>query len=375
MISRGRSLNARLALFTVIGLAAASCGSGTGGAASGTGGNATGGSSTGGNATGGAPSASGGAGPGTGGSATGGAAGATVATGGRAGSGGRSGGAAGRAGASGGGTAGGRGGAAGAPAASGGNAGGAGAGGAAAEPFKGVANSPCAARQALKVSWYYNWEQTETEPCSDGSGGLFVPMVWGHTGSEQSASGITSAVASFVGKHQPYVMGFNEPDNSSQSNISVATAINLWPSFLNPAIQVVSPATQANTTGQSWFSSFMDQVNAGGLRLDVIGVHWYGWNSGSCESNASTLESYIKSIEKITGDRPIWLTEWGCLNNSAPDTATVVSFFKGAVAMFAKHPRIRRYAWYPWSTNNELNNSDGSLTDLGKVFASEPPTH
>ena len=33
-------------------------------------------------------------------------------------------------------------------------------------PFKGVANSPCAARTALNVSWYYNWEQTETEPCT-----------------------------------------------------------------------------------------------------------------------------------------------------------------------------------------------------------------
>jgi len=369
MTPRPRLPPARLVLFAALGVAAASCSSSTGGAGSGTGGSATGGTATGGNAAGGGVPASGGAGPGAGGTTTGGAAGSTggtPGTGGRAATGGRAGtsGAAGRAGASGGG---GRGGAAGA--ASGGNAG---AGGAGSEPFKGVANSPCAARQALKVSWYYNWEQTETEPCSDGSGGLFVPMVWGHTGSEQSSSGITAAVASFVAKHEPYVMGFNEPDNASQSNISVATAISLWPSFLNPAIQVVSPATQANTTGQSWFSSFMDQVNSASLRVDVVGVHWYGWNSGSCESNASTLESYIKGIEKITGDRPIWITEWGCLNDSAPDTATVVSFFKGAVAMFAKHPRIRRYAWYPWSTNNELNNSDGSLTDLGKVFAAEP---
>jgi hypothetical protein len=250
-----------------------------------------------------------------------------------------------------------------------------GSGGAGQEPFKGVANSPCAARKLQNVSWYYNWEQTEDEACSDGGGGEFVPMVWGHTGSEQSASGISSAVASFVTKQEPYVMGFNEPDNSSQSNISVATAINLWPSFLNASIQVVSPATQANSTGMSWFSSFMTQANQASLRIDVVGAHWYGWNSGSCESTASTLESYIKWLEGQTGSRPIWLTEWGCLHDSAPDAQTVINFFKGAVTMFAKHPRVRRYAWYPWSTNLDLNNSDGSLTDLGKVFAAEPAYH
>ena len=247
--------------------------------------------------------------------------------------------------------------------------------GGAPEPFKGVANSPCTARKALNVSWYYNWTQSESEPCSDGSGGVFVPMIWGHAGNEQSGTGITSSVSTFVGKHQPFVLGFNEPDNATQSNIPVATAINLWPSFLNASIQVVSPATQANTTGQSWFSSFMTQVNSGNLRVDVVGLHWYGWNAGSCEPTAATLESYIKWAEGITGTRPIWLTEWGCLNDSAPDTQTVVSFFKGAVAMFAKHPRIRRYAWYPWSTNNALVNADGSLTDLGKAFAALPATH
>jgi hypothetical protein len=239
-------------------------------------------------------------------------------------------------------------------------------------PFKGVANSPCAARTALNVSWYYNWEETETEPCSDGRGGAFVPMIWGHTGAEQSASGISSAVASFVSKGYGYVLGFNEPDNSSQAAIPETMAISLWPSFANAAIKVVSPATSANTAGQTWFASFMGDLTAGGLRTDAIGMHWYGWNAGSCDASASQLESYLKWVEGMTGARPIWITEWGCLNNSAPDTATVVKFYQGALAVFARHPRVARYAWYPWSTNLALNNSDGSLTDLGTAYAAAP---
>jgi hypothetical protein len=110
------------------------------------------------------------------------------------------------------------------------------------------------------------------------------------------------------------------------------------------------------------------------LRADFIGIHWYGWNAGSCDANASQLESYIKYAEGFPGNRPIWLTEWGCLNESAPTTAGVVAFYKGALAVFAKHPRVARYAWYPWSTNLALNNTDGSLTDLGTAYAAAPAT-
>ena len=40
--------------------------------------------------------------------------------------------------------------------------------------------------------------------------------------------------------------------------------------------------------------------------------------------------------------------------------------------MFSHHPRVQRYAWYPWSTNCDLNAKDGSLTDLGVAYAAAP---
>ncbi len=241
------------------------------------------------------------------------------------------------------------------------------------EPFKGVANSPCDARKALKVSWYYNWMQNESEPCADGSGGVFVPMIWGHEGDEQSAPNITSSVSGFVAKGYDHVLAFNEPDNPTQANVSVGDAMTLLPAFDNPAIRIVSPATAANANpGQAWFSDFMAQLDASSVRVDVLGIHWYGWNAGSCDAAAAQLESYIEWVEGLPGTRPIWLTEWGCLNQSAPDEQTVIDFFQGALAMFARHPRIERYAWYPWSTNLGLNKEDGSLTALGEVYAAAP---
>jgi len=324
---------------------------------------------SGGNGSAGRGGASGGAGNGSAGrggagnasAGRGGASGNGGATGGRGGSGGG-------AGASGGGA--GRGGSGG----SGGSGGTTGAGGSAMPPYKGVANSPCAARQMLGVTWYYNWTQTESEPCSNGQGGVFVPMIWGHTGNEQSATGISNSITSFVNKGYGFVLGFNEPDNTGQSNIPVATAISLWPSFNNAAIKIGTPGTAANANpGMAWYSSFMNMLNADtALRADFMAIHWYGWNAGSCNATASELESYIKWAEGFAGNRPIWITEFGCLNDSAPDVPTVVTFFNGAVAMFAKHPRLVRYAWYPWATNLALVDSAGALTALGTAFAAAP---
>ena len=83
---------------------------------------------------------------------------------------------------------------------------------------------------------------------------------------------------------------------------------------------------------------------------------------------------WLKQIEAIPGNRPIWLTEWGCLNLSNPTPAVVQAFYQGAIVMFAKHPRLERYAWYPWTTNNELVDSTDALTSLGTVFAAAPAT-
>ena len=360
----------------------ATAGEAGGGLAGSTGGGIAG--STGGNGASGGAAGSGSSGSGgtAGRGGTGGAAGGAGTSGANGGRGGNpgTGGGAGSGGAGGGGRGGSGGGGRGGTGGTGGSGGGAGRGGtggtggsAEMQPYKGVANSPCAARQMLGVTWYYNWTQSE-EACGNGQGGQFVPMIWGHTGNEQSATGISNSITSFVNKGWGFVLGFNEPDNPSQSNIPVATAIALWPSFDNPAIKIGTPGTAANASpGMAWFTNYMNMLNANtALRADFLAIHWYGWNAGSCNATASELESYIRWAENFAGNRPIWITEWGCLNQSAPDVQTVVTFFNGAVAMFARHPRVVRYAWYPWATNHALVDSSGALTPLGTAFAAAP---
>ena len=233
-----------------------------------------------------------------------------------------------------------------------------------------MASCTCAERTSLKVSWYYNWT-VSPDNCS--TGGEFVPMYSNHPNNNPTPDAVAAQITKLVNAGYKYVLGFNEPNKSDQANMTVADAIALWPAMTsNPNILVGSPATSAD--GQSWFNDFYTQAQAANMRIDFIALHWYGWNAGSCDAKAANLESYIKWAEGLPGNLPLWLTEWGCMNASNPDVATVQAFFTGAVAMFAKHPRIQRYAWYQWDTNNELTNSDHSLTSFGTFYASEPAT-
>jgi hypothetical protein len=237
-------------------------------------------------------------------------------------------------------------------------------------PYKGVANCTCAERTSLKVSWYYNWT-VSPDNCS--TGGEFVPMYSNHPNTNPTPDAVAAQITKLVNAGYKYVLGFNEPNKSDQANMAVADAIALWPAMTsNPNILVGSPATSGDSNGQTWFKDFLTQVQAQSMRIDFIALHWYGWNAGSCDAKAANLESYIKWAEGLPTTLPLWLTEWGCMNASNPDEPTVQAFYTGAVAMFAKHPRMQRYAWYQWDPNNELTNADHTLTALGIVYASEP---
>jgi hypothetical protein len=238
-----------------------------------------------------------------------------------------------------------------------------GAGGAAARPFKGVANAACDDLGAgrLNASWWYNWT-TSPSGCKTGE---FVPMISGKN--EKSAQAVSAALNGLKAAGYRTVLAFNEPNKSDQANLSVADVVALWPSLTADAgMRVSSPATSADA--KAWFEDFMAQVDAQSLRVDFVAVHWYGWNAGSC-NDAKELESYLTWAEKFK--RPIWITEFGCMNASNPSVEVVQKFYAAAIEMLARHASVERYAWYPWNTNNELVMS-GNLTALGSAFGQAP---
>jgi hypothetical protein len=238
----------------------------------------------------------------------------------------------------------------------------------AAAPFKGVANSSCADLGTLTTSWWYNW-YISPGGCAAGE---FVPMVSGKD--KHGAGDIAWQRDQAVNAGYQTLLGFNEPDHTDQANMSVDLAVSLWPTLTaNPAVRIGGPATAGDANGRTWLTDFMEQVEARRLRVDFLTMHWYGWNAGSCDADATGLENQITWLESLPGNRPIWITEFGCMNASNPNMDTTNAFYQGALSVFARHPRVERYAWYPWNTNNTLVDN-GTLTQLGTTFANAAAT-
>ena len=229
-------------------------------------------------------------------------------------------------------------------------------------PYKGVANSPASEIEQLGASWCYNWmSRPQSTDCDDP---LFVPMVW-------DGSNVAATIQQIANDGYTTVLGFNEPNKSDQANMTVAQAIALWPEMTSvPGLRVSSPAVSDD--GRAWLEDFMTQVEANGLRVDFIAMHWYGWNAGSC--TASQLQGAVNWAEQW--DLPVWITEFGCMGSSNPDEQTLLDFFPAAITMLGNHPQVERYAWYPWNTYNDLflpdENDVRVITPLGELFATEP---
>jgi RNA polymerase sigma factor (sigma-70 family) len=210
------------------------------------------------------------------------------------------------------------------------------------------------ATQALAesgASWYYTWSPT---PGVAGPPGVqFVPMIWG-------SANVTASTLSQVKQEGPVLLGFNEPDMSSQSNLTPAQALSLWPQLMATGMQLGSPAVAANgATPGSWLDQFMSGAAAHGYRVNFITLHWYGADFDTAAA-VSQLESYLAAVH-ARYHLPIWLTEFALANfGGSPSTPTPqqqAAFVTAATSMLRGLSYVQRYAWF----GLQATPSDGSM--------------
>ncbi len=205
-----------------------------------------------------------------------------------------------------------------------------------------------------------------TSPCTN-TGIPFVPMEWGAWCSGSSTC--PALPASLAADGNQYLLTFNEPDNSGQSNMSVARAVQLWPALEATGLQLSSPAVTSGSSGTSWLASFMSQAHTQGLRVNFLALHWYG----DC-SNPQNLITYLAGMEASYG-LPEWLTEFSCINDSA---AVNASFLQQVAPKLAALPYLQRFAWFtnrPYSGGYQytgLLGSSGALTAVGQAYTAIP---
>jgi len=235
---------------------------------------------------------------------------------------------------------------------------------------KGIAGNP--PYSWLNVNWWYDWN-------IDGSSSPDLEYVairqtrwWPGLGENWQSLGINT------------LLGYNEPDSSSQADIAVADAVWSWPDLLATGQRIGSPAcTDGGVSG--WLLPFITDLstsqanedNAAGLRVDFVTQHYYQAadpsNPSAC---ASQMYNFLLNIWNNT-HKPIWVTEW---NNGAnwtdnnpyppPTYAQQQADIQAMVNMLESTPFVERYALYNWvEDTRSLVTSSNTVTLAGAVYS------
>jgi hypothetical protein len=222
--------------------------------------------------------------------------------------------------------------------------------------------------QALNASWYYSWGSTYTVTTNPG----FVPMVWSGKALIKNNS-VGDVIRQLPVTRTKNLLGFNEPDYSSQANMSVDEAIRLWPQLQSTGLRLGSPCTVSPTS--PWLDKFMTKAARANLRVDFMTMHSYGW------PNAESFLSKVRNLHDKY-ERPVWVTEFSVADWSAtpsrPSRHTrteVHSFMRATVAGMRAMPFVERFAWYarepsdPALGPSALYQTNGQLTAAGRIYA------
>jgi hypothetical protein len=232
--------------------------------------------------------------------------------------------------------------------------------------------------QALSagISWWYNWSPTPDGTLSPSSyynqvGVEFVPMIW-------NGSFNTTTLGNQIPAGAKYLLTFNEPEDANQGNVSPTKAASLWPQIQafaqSRGMKIVSPAVNYcggncnETDPYVWMQTFLNACT--GCQVDYIAVHTY-----VCTLNA--LKGYIQKFE-TQFNKPIWLTEFSCLDGSLqPTAANQLTYMSQAIPFLESDPMIFRYSWFTGRYNTQPNvnllGTSGTLTALGKEYVGLPP--
>jgi len=219
----------------------------------------------------------------------------------------------------------------------------------------------------IHPSWMYTWGGDE--PANLPGSVEFVPMAWGYWGNANN--NFANWLNSYVTK-QPGVrnlLGFNEPDSSSQANMSVGQALNGWQYMANTGLPVGSPA--GVHAESQWMRDFMNGCASRNYRVDYVCVHWYGGN------DPQGFLGYLDWIHWLY-NKPIWITEfapadWSGNHGISPQQAQ--DFMRQVVPELNNRWYVQRYAWFSAGTGDRalgqsaLFHDDGSLTDLGRLYS------
>jgi Glycosyl hydrolase catalytic core len=241
--------------------------------------------------------------------------------------------------------------------------------------------------RALEPYWFYSWASSVPDQVRLEADGIeFVPMIWG----AWSSNGLASTLDQIANDTRVQrVLGFNEPDQTKQSNMNASVALRYWEQIESalPHVPLISPACAA--PDGEWMQDFMSglqqtrqrRASDGGdcpPRVDTehVAVHWYG------PANVETFQEKIRLFHDLY-NKSLMITEFAVADWDATSVQDnqysrydVLEFMKAVVPWLESQSWIAAYAWFPFNvtdpvgTSSALFDRNGNLTRLGMYYKS-----
>ena len=211
---------------------------------------------------------------------------------------------------------------------------------------KGTAFTDTSVVRVLYSDWYYNWGETLKY-----TGRPFVPMVWGKTKATTSVANYLIGLSGI-----DHILSFNEPDNVSQSNIPVDTAVNRYKVLLSTGLRLGAPAVQQGHAfgAGNWLTLFMAGTAAQKERVDFIPLHWYDWGNETETLATDSLtavailgrfKTYVANVHSAYPAQMIWITEFNA-NDTRANSKVHEIFMRNAAIWLNAQPYIERYSYF-----------------------------
>ncbi|WPH00571.1 glycoside hydrolase family 128 protein, protein [Acrodontium crateriforme] len=202
-----------------------------------------------------------------------------------------------------------------------------------------------------EISWAYNWASSSSGLSSKFK---FIPTLWGSS-SDFTNSWNANAKAA-IASGSTHLMSFNEPDLSSQSNLSpeaAAAAYRTWMMpFANTGVKLGAPSVTngGGSMGLTWLQNFMTACSD--CQIDFVNIHWY-----DSYSNSDYFKSHVQDANTISGGKPVFVSEFGCTDGSADE---ISGFLETVMPWMDSQSYIEGYAYFMVSNGLLVNGNTPS---------------
>lgn len=226
----------------------------------------------------------------------------------------------------------------------------------------------------LETYWSYSWgaDRFDRQPKHI----EFIPMAWN---GKNSVSELQHYLHASVNRHiesglVKRLFGFNEPDLELQSNMTVQEALNRWPALESLNVSLISPSC-AHCNGE-WIEQFLTNASKMCLRVDYIGVHWYG------DPNPRSFKRFLWKLHRKY-QLPMIITEFAVADWQAKRLEEnrwthhdVLLFMQSMLPWLERTSWVAGYSWFsfkhdqPEGWRSALFDENDKLTELGRYYRS-----